>query len=179
MTGAAAGDRAAALLADAGTLAEYARDLALDRQIRQQIRDVLWRVHTALQPPEPEPEAEALREPDPTTLPTLLAQTEALLRLVGDDRGKGARRLAEVRIAKPFRDCIMGPPSARQTEKLATRVQQHFRARMAVTDARLAWFEQRTQQNSPTSVATVKQPAGDTDRLSLELLRKAGKSKFT
>lgn len=184
-------DRVAALHADAAKLAEYARNTAVDKLVRQEIRTVLWQVHTTLFPPEPdqgdeaEPDAatEAMDQPppgpDPAQIAALLAQTGALLRQVGDDRGKGARRIGDLRIAEPLPDRVMVPPSSRQTDKLAQTVQRHFRARMALTDERLGWFEQRTQQNSPTSIATVKQPEGDADRLDLELLRKAGRTKFS
>ncbi len=191
MTAPPSDDRVAALHADAAKLAEYARNPGVDKAVRQEIRTVLWQVHTALFPPESDepaaPEAPPTAEetapaaagPDPAQITALLAQTGALLRQVGDDRGKGARRIGDFRIAEPLPDRVMVPPSSRQTDKLAQSVQRHFRARMALTDERLGWFEQRTQQNSPTSVATVKQPEGDADRLDLELLRKAGRTKFS
>jgi len=182
-------DRTAALQADAAMLAEYVRNPGVDKLIRQEIRSVLWQVHAALFPPEPEPDDESEQSgeaaeaqpavPDAAQLSALLAQTGALLRQLGDDRGKGARRIGDLRIAEPLPDRVMVPPSSRQTDKLAQTVQRHFRARMALTDERLGWFEQRTQQNSPTSIATVKQPEGDADRLDLELLRKAGRTKFS
>ncbi|MBI5609802.1 MAG: hypothetical protein HY902_13100 [Deltaproteobacteria bacterium] len=181
-------DRVAALHADAAKLAEYARGPAIDKALRQEIRGVLWQVHSALFPPEPEPDEVAPAPdapdaepagPDLAQVGALLAQTGTLLRQLGDDRGKGARRIGDMRIAEPLPDRVMVPPSSRQTDKLAQTVQRHFRARMALTDERLGWFEQRTQQNSPTSVATVKQPEGDADRLDLELLRKEGRTKFS
>ena len=76
-------------------------------------------------------------------------------------------------------DRVAVPPSSRQTDALARKIIHNFSAFVALTPARLKWFDDRAAQSSPTRVAQVKQPAGDQERQALELLRKAGKSKFS
>lgn len=173
----------AVLQADAARLAELLKADHVDKATRQAVRSVLWRVFAVLTPP-PEDEAEVPAAPEqnvptPAVLLELVREVETWLRKLGDDRGSGAKKIKDVRVQRPLADRVAVPPSSRQTQKLADAVGDHFKTRIALTDERLQWFEGRVAPSAPTAVATVKQPEGDADRLELELLRKAGKSKFS
>lgn len=120
------------------------------------------------------PKAAALAE-----LRGACALVEGSLRQLGDDRGAAARPLQQVRVARPMPDRVAVPPSSRQTEALATQIDRHFKARVALTPERIKWFDDRAAQTPPTRVAEVKPPEGEQERQDLELLRKAGKSKFS
>lgn len=161
--------------ADAARLAQLLQQGKVARELRPSARALLAEAWRALSEPE-----------EPSTPPVAAAviaglarDLEAMLRQCGDDHGAGARPLQQVRVARPLPDRVAVPPSARQTESLARAVGDHFRARVALTADRLAWFETRSSQQPPTQVATVKQPDGEPERADLELLRKAGKSKFS
>lgn len=184
---------------DAQRLGVLLRTAAADKPTRQAARTLLtqiWQLHVA---DEPEvaaaaqvPSDAARVSSDRATVQDAIAtaaqfaqlrelahQLEAVLRKLGDDRGSAARRLQDVRIARPFPDRVAVPPSARQTANLTAAVARHFSAYVALTAARLDWFERRCTQSMPTHVAVVKQPVGDKERIDVELLRKAGKSKFS
>lgn len=175
---------------DCQRLADLLRDAAADKVTRQAVRALVWRVHEAIAVPDAAEDAQgpdALGESSASPAPALsdaellclVRETEAALLALGEARGNGARRIADVRIARPFADRVQVPASSRQTVKLAAAVARHFDAKVALTDARLKWFETRLGQSAPTSIAEVKQPQGDQERLDLELLRKAGKSKYS
>lgn len=190
-----AGERAAALAAvsgpwleilalDAQRLGQLSKDTGLDRALRAELRPLLWQLWQVASPAQPESADEAGEEPA-AAAPTL-AELQALvrasseaLRRCGDDRGGGARPIQHMRIHKPFADRVVLPPSARQTQRLAQTVARHFSARLALTEARLKWFEDRANSTAPTSVAQVRQPEADKERLGLELLRKRGQSKYS
>jgi hypothetical protein len=186
----------ALLQADATRLGALVQQAVLDKAERQTVRALLWRVYAAVEAATPatadddgDLTAEARPEPPTPAAPpglhraaavALLRELEGWLRRLGDDRGAGAKRLRDVRVQKPLADRVRLPPSARQTQHLAAAVDGHFRTRLALTDERLAWFEARVAPAAPTSVATIKPPAEtDTERLDLELLRKAGRTKFS
>lgn len=183
-------DWLALLQADAARLSTLVQSAALDKDSRQAVRALLWRVYVAVEPPAAEdadgvdaaPEGGPATAPplDPDTAWALLRELEAWLRRLGDDRGAGAKKIKDVRVQKPLAERVAVPPSSRQTQHLAAAVDGHFRTRLALTDQRLAWFEARVAPAAPTSVATVKPPAeADAERLDLELLRKAGRTKFS
>ncbi|MBM4344410.1 MAG: hypothetical protein FJ100_13660 [Deltaproteobacteria bacterium] len=125
------------------------------------------------------PQALPDRPADPQGLRTACALVEASLRQLGDDRGAAVRPLQQVRVARPLPDRVAVPPSSRQTDALARSVDRHFKARVALTPERIKWFDDRAAQTPPTRVAEVKPPEGEQERQDLELLRKAGKSKFS
>jgi hypothetical protein len=193
------------LAIDVERLGQLSRDPRIDKALRAELRPLLWQVWQTLSPPtETEEEAqdelgqgsegeepgapedsEASAEsagaspPRASELRALADRCTEALRRCGDDRGAGAWRIGQMRIHRPFADRVVVPPSARQTDQLAQRVARHFKARLALTEARLKWFEDRANSQAPTSVAQVRQPDGDKDRLGLELLRKRGTSRYS
>lgn len=183
----AAAEQWRALLAvDAERLAQLARDPRVDRALRGELRPLLWQLWQTLTPPAEDASGEGADGAQDAAPPLSVAELRALvercaeaLRRCGDDRGAGARPIGQVRIHKPFGDRVVVPPSARQTARLALTVAGHFKARLALTEARLKWFEDRANSQAPTSVAQVRQPDGDKERLGLELLRKRGTSKYS
>lgn len=190
------------LAVDVERLGQLSRDPRIDKALRAELRPLLWQVWQTLSPPteteeEPQDEleqgsevgeagaAEVAAEPAEAAPPStselrqLAERCAEALRRCGDDRGAGARPIGQMRIHRPFADRVVVPPSARQTDQLARRVAGHFKARLALTEARLKWFEDRANSQAPTSVAQVRQPDGDKDRLGLELLRKRGTSRYS
>lgn len=172
------------LALDAQRLGQLSKDSRLDRALRAELRPLLWQLWQIASPSQPESADEAGEEPA-VAAPTL-AELQALerasseaLRRCGDDRGGGARPIGHMRIHRPFADRVVLPPSTRQTHRLAQVVARHFSARLALTEARLKWFEDRANSTAPTSVAQVRQPDADKERLGLELLRKRGQSKYS
>lgn len=177
---------------DAQRVGALLRTAACDKPTRQAARALLtqvWQLHVADESevaPAAQVPSDVATVEDPiataaqfTQLLELTRQLEAVLRKLGDDRGSAARRLQDVRIARPMPDRVAVPPSARQTANLTAAVARHFSAYVALTAARLDWFERRCTQSMPTHVAVVKQPVGEKERIDVELLRKAGKSKFS
>jgi hypothetical protein len=193
------------LALDVERLGQLSRDPRIDKALRAELRPLLWQVWQTLSPPtetedegqeelgqageageadaaagsEATAEAPEALPPSASELRVLAEQCAEALRRCGDDRGAGARPIGQVRIHRPFADRVVVPPSARQTDQLARRVARHFKARLALTEARLKWFEDRANSQAPTSVAQVRQPDGDKDRLGLELLRKRGTSRYS
>lgn len=123
--------------------------------------------------------AAATSSSDLADLRSACALVEASLRQFGDDRGAAVRPLQQVRVARPMPDRVAVPPSSRQTDALVRCVDQHFKAHVALTPERVKWFDDRAAQMAPTRVAEVKPPDAEQERQDLELLRKAGKSKFS
>ena len=167
------------LVLDAQQIGLLSKDMRLERALRAELRPLLWRLWQVASPPaaqdgEPPPE-----QPTAAELLDLVRLSAEALRRCGDDRGAGARAIRHMRIHKPFADRVVLPPSARQTQRLAQAVERHFSARLALTPARLKWFEDRANSSAPTSVAQVRQPEADAERLGLELLRKRGTSKYS
>lgn len=193
------------LAVDVERLGQLSREPRIDKALRAELRPLLWQVWQTLSPPtETEEEAQdelaqgseggesgapedsdasaESAEASPASASDLRALADRCaeaLRRCGDDRGAGARPIGQMRIHRPFADRVVVPPSARQTDQLARKVAGHFRARLALTEARLKWFEDRANSQAPTSVAQVRQPDGDKDRLGLELLRKRGTSRYS
>ncbi len=165
---------------DARRLGELVQTGGLDKLLRPVARNLLWRVWALLDPPQPDDgNDEPMAPVSLGQLRALAIELESLLRQLHDDRGAGARPIKDMRVATPMPDRVAVPPSARQTDNLARAVDRHFKTRVALTAERLAWFEARTGQTPPTTVAVVKQPEADAERQDLELLRKAGSSKFS
>ncbi len=167
------------LALDAQRLGQLAKDPRLDRALRAELRPLLWQLWQVVSPELPEEGEPAATVPPIEQLQGLARASAEALRRCGDDRGGGARAIGQVRIHKPFADRVVLPPSARQTHRLALTVARHFSARLALTPARLKWFEDRANSSAPTSVAQVRQPEADAERLGLELLRKRGPSKYS
>ncbi len=187
------------LALDVARLGELSKDPRIDRALRAELRPLLWQVWQTLSPPEdpeespPEESGEVPVEaataaegagepsagPNADELRRLAGLCAEALRRCGDDRGAGAWPIGRLRIGRPFVDRVSVPPSARQTDQLALRVTRHFKARLALTEARIKWFEDRANSQAPTSVAQVRQPAAEKERLGLELLRKRGTSRYS
>ena len=182
---------------DAHAAAQLLQLPTVERPLRQRGRALLWQVYAALDAVSATLEAEATVEPAaapeadaepprpaPNAKDILVLQQamQAMRRELGDDRGAGARRIGAVWVRTPMpprpTDML---PSVRLTEWLVRAVTLHFRSRVALTPARLAWFEERCgdKGKNPTKVAMVRQPEQSDSRDSLELLTKNGKSKFS
>lgn len=169
----------ALIACDADRLAALVKHGPMDKAQKPAARALLWRLWAVLTPHPEDDGAPATPLVALAELAALAAEVEALLRLVGDDKGAGAWPIKALRIASPLPDRVTVPPSARQTDKLARAVARHFAPVLALTTERLDWFENRCKRSAPTSVATVRQPEAEADRQPLELLHKAGKSKFS
>lgn len=63
---------------------------------------------------------------------------------------------------------------AARAARLQRQIADHTGARLALSAARLAWWEARWSHESPGSVAVVRPAAAQSDRLDLPLLRKRG-----
>ena len=164
--------------ADAEAIAALVQTAALPKEIKARARAALWRAFAALEPAPPEEAAPAA--PEATDWQLIAAELEQVRSLCGDRPLAGVRRLHLVRIARPLPDRILPIPSSVQTDHLARRVARRFRMPVALTPARLAWFEARSSKESPSHVATVRQPdASKESRDSLELLVRTGRSKFS
>lgn len=167
------------LALDAQQLGRLAKDTRLDRALRAELRPLVWRLWQVVAPAAADEGEAPAFEPTVADLKELVRVSAEALRRCGDDRGGGAWPIQQMRIHKPFGDRVVVPPSARQTQRLALTVARHFAARLALTPARLKWFEDRANSSAPTSVAHVRQPEADAERLGLELLRKRGSSKYS
>ncbi len=165
---------------DARAVALLLRGATVDKGLRQHGRQLLFQTGTWLQPAEQESDALEQPAPDPQKLLALLLQLQSLRHDLGDDRGRAALPIGKLWIRKPLWQWIEPMASSRQTEALCAAIAQRFRTVVALSPARMAWFEARCAQQDPTRIATVRAPKSDqSSRDSLELLVRAGKSKFS
>jgi hypothetical protein len=146
------------------------------RELRAPARTALWQAYAYLEPAD---------DADPTSLTAdgLWQATQALASLrrqLGDDRGAGAKPIAEVWVRTPFPERPQVIAGARRAEGSLERLTARWRVRVAVDRDRLAWFEARCQESNPTRVATVRAPSTEqSNRDSLELLVRKGPTKFS
>jgi BMFP domain-containing protein YqiC len=150
----------------------------LPREVKQQARTVLWRAFALIDVGGGDDAA----APAPVLADLLPAAFELadLRRASGDSFPCGILRLCQVRLARPLPDRILPLAGPRKTARVADAVASHFRARVALTEARIAWFEARANKTPPTHVATVRQPDEAKEaRDALELLVRKGRSKFS
>lgn len=180
---------------DAHAIGERIKLPGTARELRQKARSLLWRAYALLDAvaaamAAAEGEASGLPieaqgagpAPDPNDARVLQAELESLRRDLGEKQGDGVRPLQQVWMRTPMPARLdFSLPSVRLTETVVRSAHRHFRARVAMTAARLAWFDARcSEQTAPTRVATVRQPdTATSSRDSLELLVKVGKSKFS
>ncbi|MSP90308.1 MAG: hypothetical protein EXR79_00645 [Myxococcales bacterium] len=171
---------AAIARADAEAIAALVHLGGIGKAVKARARAVLWRAFEALEPARPDGDDDVGPMAAPPDWRGLALELEFVRTLCGDRAPAGVRRLQSVRIARPFPDRIRAIPSSVQTDHLARRVAGRFRLSVALTAERLAWFEARSSKESPTHVATVRQPdTSKESRDSLELLVRAGRSKFS
>lgn len=168
------------LAQDAQAVALLLRGTGVDKALRQHGRQLLFQTGIWLQPLEQQNDTPEQPEPDPQKLLGLLLQLQLLRHDLGDDRGHGAWPIGKLWIRKPLWQWIEPMPSSRQTDALCAAIAQRFRTVVALSPARMAWFEARCAQQDPTRIAMVRAPKSDqSSRDSLELLVRAGKSKFS
>lgn len=165
------------LQADAEQIGSLLGGGRVARELRQAARAQLWQAFALV---ELAAQGQAVA---PDALRTLRDGLEQLRRSLGDGSPAGIRPLQQVWIRKPLPPRLVLPASARATQRLVQLVEGHFSAAVALTPARLDWFDRRCSQADPTHVAQVRQPDdAKTSRLSageMALLVKKGPSRFS
>lgn len=166
----------AAFVAGALSSPTSLRDPGGLRDLRPAARTALWQAYAYLEPADD-------ADPAALTAEGLWQATQALAdlrRQLGDDRGAGARPIAEVWLRTPFPERPQVIAGALRAEVSLERLTARWRVRVAIDRERLAWFEARCQESNPTRVATVRAPSTEqSNRDALELLVRKGPSKFS
>jgi hypothetical protein len=178
---ASAADLVAVMRADAEVVSQAIA--SLPREAKQRARTVLWRAFALIDGAGGDDEAGSgspAHAPSVADLLPAALELAELRRAIGDGFPCGIGRLHQVRIARPLPDRIVPLAGPRKTAHVARAVASHFRARVALTESRIAWFEERANKRPPTHVATVRQPDEAKEaRDALELLVRKGRSKFS
>ncbi|MCO4761594.1 MAG: hypothetical protein KC502_08830 [Myxococcales bacterium] len=160
---------------DAEHIAKLVRKRAGDRAARKAARALLLRVFGALQDEEPDPDVDQLS--------SLVVETEAMRRTLEGPGWRVLHRIAEVWVRTPYREMFMRPSCANGAQEIADVRVDRFTPQLALSEARIAWMEQRCEASQPGLLRPVRAPKqGDGHRMTsgeLELLRKRGRSKFS
>ncbi len=163
---------------DAATLAQVLPGVA-DREARRRLRTVLAAAYQAglalrLDPPASDESAPDAGQ-DLLIVAGLLADALQELGL----RGTGLRPIHQVRRFRAWQGGPRWPQAALGSAWLARQIDRHFCATVALTAARMAWWQARFEHSHPGLLLGVRSAAPSQERLELELLSKKGRSPFS
>ncbi len=124
---------------------------------------------------------EAATSADMQTLLALVGECERLLRQL-EGPFAGVRPLRRVQVRRPLPERLRPPRVASRLQAQGSAVVARCTPQLALSEARLDWFEARTKAESPGMIRPVR--ASDATRepaagVEFELLRKKGRSPFS
>ncbi len=100
-------------------------------------------------------------------------------RLAGLDAGKPAHSVWRMRIVRPMPEFLRRTVVADRVLTWQRRLERRWQVGLALSAARLAWLDARVAECAPTRVAAIRPPEKASNRVSLELLHKRGRTRFS
>lgn len=112
----------------------------------------------------------------------VIAEVAAALRELGDGAVDATLPIGRVWVRRPLPERVMRPLVATRLTAQGSRIYDRCNPRLALSEARVEWFETRCNVESPARLRPVRAPEAKREPLSgseFEFLHKRGKSPFS